>query len=101
MIAVASKILALRNGATYLKGTSEAAIASNNTKRKLFKYAEYARDTYVQAVMDQMTVEREELPTLIRSRDFYKKVLERVERSYERDARASKWLAEALPKFNL
>jgi hypothetical protein len=70
-------------------------------KKRLQSYAEYARDLYVQAVLDQAAVENQELPTLIRSRDFYKKVVDRIERSYETSARATEWLAEVLPQLNL
>ena len=68
---------------------------------KLRKYAEYARDTYLQAVIDQSEVDKEELPTLIRQREFYNKVNGRIVRQYEKDARATKWLNEALPRIFL
>jgi hypothetical protein len=101
VIAVMSKILLLRNGATFLRGAKENNITSKRTQKRLQAYAEYARDTYVQAVLDQSAIEKQELATLIRSPEFYRKVLGRIERSYQTTSRAAKWLAEALPKLNL
>ena len=99
VIAVTSKVLSLRNGATYLKTANEENVSSNETKKRLMKYADYARDAYVQAVKDQSQLENQELPTLIRSKDFYDKVIARIETSFSQQARATKWVSEALPKF--
>jgi hypothetical protein len=101
VLATMSRILSLRNGATYLSNCSESAIRSKATLSRLQKYAEYARDLYVQAVMDQNELEKSELATLVRQPDFYDKVIVRVEREYDKAARASKWLKEALPPINL
>jgi len=99
VLAVMSKIFSFRNGSTFLKSLTEQRITSKTTARQLQKYAEYAVDKYVQAVLDQIEIENEELPTLIRSRDFYTKVIGRIERAYNTDSRASKWISEALPKI--
>jgi hypothetical protein len=99
--AVMSRVLSLRNGATYLNGATEEGVCSSTTRRKLRKYADYARDKYVQAVLDQAAIEGLELPTLIRSEEFYKKVIGRIERTYNTDAGARKWLEEALPAVGL
>lgn len=97
VIAIMSRILSLRNGATFLKAVTQQSICSNAMMKRLQNYAEYARDSYVQAVIDQAQIDRAELATLIRQPEFYKKVEERVARQYEKDARAAKWLKEALP----
>ncbi len=99
LLAVMSRVLSLRNGATYLKNLTETTITSKGAASRLTKYAEYAMDKYVQAVLDQADIEKEELPTLVRSREFYLKVIGRIERGYATEARAPKWLAEALPKI--
>ena len=99
LLAVMSRVLFLRNGATYLKNLTETTITSKGASDRLTKYAEYAMDKYVQAVLDQADIEKQELPTLVRSRDFYQKVIGRIERGYATEARAPKWLAEALPKI--
>lgn len=99
--AAMGKVLSLRNGGTYMSGATEAAITSKNTNGRLKKYADYSRGAYIQAVLDQEQIEKAELPTLIRSPEFHSKVAERIERSYEKDASASKWLAEALPLVKL
>ena len=101
VLAVMSRILSRRNGATYLKGALEGAITSNGMRKRLQKYAEYSRDAYVQAVLDQSEIDKQELPTLIRSREFFERVIGRVERAYDTAARAEKWLGEALPKLTL
>ncbi len=95
-----SRILLLRNGATFLKNLTETTITSKAASDRLKKYAEYAMDKYIQAVLDQAGVEGQELPTLVRSRDFYHKVIARIERAYNTEARAAKWLAEALPRIS-
>jgi len=101
VLATMSRILTSRNGATYLNSCVESAILSKATRTRLHKYAEYARDSYVQAVMDQSQIENAELATLVRQPDFFKKVMDRIGRQYEKDARASSWLKEALPPINL
>lgn len=99
LLAVMSKILSLRNGATYLKNLTETTITSKSASARLTKYAEYAMDKYVQGVLDQAEIEKQELPTLVRSREFYQKVIDRIERSYTTESRAPKWLAEVLPRI--
>lgn len=98
--AVLSKILSMRNGATYLKNASEQSITSTGTMKKLFKYAQYARDCYIQAVLDQNDVNKGELATHIKNPEFFTKVIERVVRQYEKEARATQYLKEVLPPIN-
>lgn len=97
VIAIMSRILSLRNGATFLKAATQQSVCSNAMMKRLQSYAAYARDSYVQAVIDQAEIDRAELATLIRQPEFYKKVEDRVARQYEKAARAAKWLKEALP----
>lgn len=99
LLAVMSRILSSRNGATYLKKLTETTITSKGASARLQKYSEYAMDKYVQAVLDQADIEKQELTTLVRSREFYEKVIGRIERAYSTEARAARWLAEALPKI--
>jgi hypothetical protein len=98
--AVLSKILSLRNGAAYLKGISEERVTGGGMRKVLAKYGEYARDCYVQGVIDQAEVDKDELATLIRQPEFYSRVVHRVVRQYEKDARAAGWLKEALPPIS-
>ena len=99
LLAAMAKILALRNGATFLQQLTETTITSRAASERLKKYAEYAMDKYLQAALDQSTVEGQEISTLIRSREFYQKVLARIERAYSTESRAPKWLNEALPRL--
>jgi len=101
VLAAMSKILSLRNGATYLNNGLESVVLSKAVASRLRKYAEYAKDSYVQAVIDQNELERAELATLVRQPEFCKKVMERIGRQYEKDARAIIWLKEALPAISL
>lgn len=101
VLAAMSQIMRLRNGATYDSNCTEAAIRSKAMLSRLRKYAEYARDSYIQAVIDQSEVQAAELATLIRQPEFCRKVIDRVSRQYERDTRAASWLKEALPPLNL
>ena len=101
VLAAMTKILFLRNGATYLNNCSENVITSKNSATKLKKYAQYACNTYIQAVVDQKQLENNELSTLIRQPEFFDKVIERVIRQYEKDTSAAQWLKEAIPVLNL
>jgi hypothetical protein len=98
LVAVTSKVLSMRNGATYLKTLTETTIASKGGAARLRKYADYALDKYVQAVLDQADIEKQELATLVRSPEFYKKVIGRIERAFATEARATKLMNELLPK---
>lgn len=97
VLAIMSQILANRNGSTYLHALSEDNISGQAARRRLKKYAEYALDAYTLAVSDLAEIEGQELNTLIRSRDFYERVKERVLHQYRREARARRWIEEALP----
>ncbi|BEQ15001.1 hypothetical protein FAK_20670 [Desulfoferula mesophila] len=98
-LATLSKILTLRNGATYMKKLTEETIVSRGARQRFKKYADYAMNRYVDAVLDQSELADDELPTLIRSKEFYDKVIKRIERGYKKDASAKAWLDEALPKL--
>jgi len=99
LLAVMSKILSLRNGATYPRNLTETTITSRGAEGRLRKYAEYGLDKYVQAVLDQAAIEKQELATLVRQPEFYDKVIARIERGYTTSALAPKWLNEALPRI--
>jgi hypothetical protein len=99
VLACMAKVACKRNGPTYLKSISEERVSSGLARHRIKTYAEYSKNAYVSAVSDLAELAKEELHTLIRQRDFWVKVVERVERSFERDAIAKKWLDEALPKL--
>lgn len=101
VLAAMSKVLSLRNGSTYLSNCTQGAILSKTAANRLKKYAQYALDTYVQAVIDQRQLENAELPTLIRQPEFHRKITERIARQYEKEARASQWIKDALPPITL
>jgi hypothetical protein len=100
-LAVMADIMLLRNGAAYLSNCSESILTSKGTGGRIQKYAEYARDKYIQAVIDQGELDGAELHTLVRNPDFYGKVRDRIKRNYQKDALATLWLKEALPPLVL
>jgi hypothetical protein len=99
-MAVLGHIARLRNGAIFLKGMNEDQITSINGKERLNKYAQYAIEAYLGVVSDIKENTGEELTTLLRSREFFAKVKERVGRKYATDKLAGEiWLKNALPKL--
>jgi AIPR protein len=99
VLATLARIALARNRPTYLKSITEERASSNTARQRLRKYAEYATNSYVQAVSDLAEMKKEELSTLIRQREFWDKVIERACRSFQKESIAKKWLDEALPKL--
>lgn len=99
VLATLAKVALLRNGSTYLKSIAEERVLSNSARQRLKKYAEYARNSYVQAVCDLAEMSKGELSTLVRQREFWEKVIERIGRSFKKESIAKRWLDEALPKL--
>ncbi len=99
-MAVLGEIARQRNGSTYLKTLNEEQIVSKAGKERFKKYALYSLECYLSAVKDAMEGSNTELPTAIRSPDFFKKVRDRVQRKYRTDALGGEaWLKHALPKL--
>jgi hypothetical protein len=100
VMAALGVIASLRNGATYLKALAEEQITSNAGKERLRKYARYALEAYLRSVKDTQENSGEELTTLIRSRQFFTRVKDRIEGQYRKEALAGQeWLKNALPKL--
>jgi hypothetical protein len=99
VLSALARIAQLRNGPTYLKSITEERASSNTALQRLKKYARYALLQYVDAVNTLAENSTDELHTLIRQRDFWSKVAERVERGYKKDAIAKAYIDEALPKL--
>lgn len=98
--AALGEVAKLRNGATYLKRLNEEQITSKNGKERIRQYANYALQVYLRAVKDQLELTSRELPTEIRSHEFYDKVRDRVKTQYHKDALAgTAWLNKVLPKL--
>lgn len=98
-MAALSEVAKARNGATYLSSLSEEQISSARAKERLKKYAEYSARLYVSAVIDESEIQKDELNTLIRQKDFFQKVLSRAKRQYEKDSLNKEWLKGVLPKL--
>ncbi|MBA7617276.1 hypothetical protein ES703_24590 [subsurface metagenome] len=99
VLSAMAHIMELRNGKVYLSSIEEEQITSTRMAERLKKYAEYVCDVYIGAVLDQEKIEKGELSTLIRQKDFHKNVLDRVARDYRQRDRAKEWLSEALPEL--
>jgi hypothetical protein len=99
-MAVLGDVAKLRNGNFCLKQLDQEQITSNHGKERLRKYARYALNAYLSAVKDASENRHEEFATLIRSRDFYDLVKDRVVRSYRKDELGEEeWMKKALPKL--
>jgi hypothetical protein len=99
-MAVLGDVAKLRNGNFCLKQLDQERITSNMGKERLRKYARYALTAYLSAVKDAAENRKEEFPTLIRSRDFYHLVRDRVRRQFQNHELAGEeWLRKALPKL--
>ncbi len=100
-LAVMSEILKARNGTNYLLSLPEDQTTSNKAQDRLRKYATYAAMLYLQAVRDEEEIQRDELSTLIRQKEFFDKVKERCKRQYDKDCLNSDWLKGALPALGI
>lgn len=100
-LAVVSEILKTRNGANYLSNLHEDQISGNKAKDRFRKYANYAAMLYLQAVRDEEEIQRDELPTLIRQKEFFDKVKVRCKRQYDKDALNEDWLKGVLPSLGI
>ncbi len=98
-LAVLSEIAKLHNGLTYMSRVSEEQINSNKAKERVKKYANYAAMSYLSAVRDEVEIQKDELATLIRQKEFYDKVLDRVKRQYKKDSLNPDWLKGTLPNL--
>jgi hypothetical protein len=98
-LAVMSEVIRIRNGATYISTITEEQADGSRMKDRLKKYAQYSAMKYLEAVNDEASLKSEELATLIRQRDFFGSVLNRVKREYQIDALNPQWLNGALPKL--
>lgn len=99
-LAVMSEILKARNGATYLAALKQEQANSNKMRERLRKYAGYAVLAYVSAFNDEAELQKLELTTLVRQKEFFDKVLLRVMRSFQKDSLNADWLKGALPRIS-
>jgi hypothetical protein len=101
VLACAAKIFLKRNGATTLAKAQADSITSKTTASKLGNYAKYSVLTYIDAV-EELSQSREiDIVPLLKSRDFMRQVLDKVERKLDRDSLAEKYIEEALPEASL
>jgi len=96
-LAVLSEVVRWRNGSTFLVNTGADRIASSRTRDKLRQYAQYSVNQYLRAVRDLEELESAELPTLLRQRNFFDRMLSRVETQYRNDEIDEERLAGILP----
>ena len=96
-LAVLSQVARWRNGSTFIVNTGVDRIASSRTRDKLRQYAQYSVNQYLRAVRDLEELESAELPTLLRQRNFFDRMLSRVETQYRNDEIDEDRLAGILP----
>jgi len=83
-LAVMAEVLRARNGATYLSSLREETVNSNKMRGRLRKYAGYAVLCYLSAFKDEADAQKQELTTLVRQKEFFDKLLQRVARQFEK-----------------
>lgn len=99
-LAVMAQLLKERNGLNYLTTLKEEQVSSKRTADRLKSYAQYAARLYIAAVADEAEIQiGVELPTLVRQKEFFAKVLKRALRQYEKDALNKDWIDGVLPKL--
>lgn len=98
-LAVMGEILKARNGATYLTSLKGEIVNSNKMRERMKKYAEYSALAYISAFNDEADIQKLELSTLVRQKEFFDKALQRVLRSFQKDSLNANWLEGALPKI--
>ena len=76
----------------------EENVNSNKMRERLKKYAGCSVLCYLSAFNDEAEAQKQELATLVRQKEFFDKVLQRVLRQLEKDSLNSDWIKGALPK---
>jgi hypothetical protein len=90
----------LRNGPDYLRSIGEERAVSNRGRARLSKYAKVSVTWYKQAVADLLTLSSSDLSVLIREKDFFNRVADRVRNSYETYAVNEDWMRGAIPELH-
>lgn len=98
-LAVLGLVSFLRNGPDYLRSINEERIVSNQANVRLQKYAILSIQFYKQAVDDLIQITGMDLSVLIRTKDFFDKIGDRVKNSYATLSVNKEWLKGALPKL--
>ena len=97
--AIMGRIIRERNGATFESKMSVENVASERCRSRLKKYGLYALTVYLDAVEDVLDREGVELTTILRSPDYFHRIVRQIMRRFERESMGRKWMDEALPKL--
>ncbi len=100
-VAALARVFNKRNGSTALAGAKADRITSSAFKEKITRYARYAQLNYIDAVTELSSNREIDLVPLLKSADFTKQVLEKIERQVQKDQLAQNYIDEALPLFQL
>lgn len=98
-LAVFGLVAKLRNGPDYLRSLTETRITSNSGSDRIEKYAKFSVTLYKQSVSDLLEITGTDLSVLIREKDFFDRLAERVTNTYDTMRVNVDWLQGALPKL--
>ena len=98
-LGVLGLVTKLRNGRDFLQAITETRITSNRATERIDKYATISIQWYKQAVDDLLHITGTDLSVLIREKDFFDRVAERITNTYAAMSVNEEWLAGALPKL--
>lgn len=89
----------LRNGPDFLRTISEERITSNSAKLRISKYAELSIVWYKQAVSDIIKQSNKDFSVIIRDKDYFSDIIERITYLYDSHKINNEWIEGALPKL--
>lgn len=89
----------LRNGPDFLRSITEARIISKHATQRIDKYSVISIQWYKQSVNDLLQLTGTDLSVLIREKNFFDRVAERITNTYTAMSVNEEWLAGALPKL--
>ena len=97
-LAAMSIILHERNGQTFLNKLKGEVAVSNATGQRLRNYASTALEWYIEA-MQEVTVGGSEVSTIVRSKDYWSKIRQKLEGKWKVYSLSKTWVEDALPKL--
>jgi hypothetical protein len=90
-------IAKLRNSSDFLRSITEDRVISKRAKERLRKYAKISTLWYADAARDLIQLTSNEIGILIRSKEYFEKIGDRLRSIYETASVNAEWLKGALP----
>jgi hypothetical protein len=89
----------MRNSSDFLRSIEEERITSKTAADRLSKYAKMATIAYADAARNLIESTGTEIGILVRSKDYFQKISDRIKSQYETWTVNPDWLKGALPKL--